>query len=77
MAEGNGLVSDPIPSEPRPNAALLSDAFSLETPVDDLVPVHGGLVHRMWKLRTTKGSFAFKQLNHERMDAKVLDRYRG
>lgn len=38
---------------------------------------HGGLVHRMWKLRTTKGSFAIKQLNHERMDAKVQDRYRG
>jgi len=70
-------VSDPILSEPRPNAALLADAFSVGIPVDDLLPVHGGLVHRMWKLRTAKGSFAIKQLSHERMDAKVRDRYRG
>lgn len=51
-------MSDPILSEPRPNAALLANAFSLGIPVDDLLPVHGGLVHRMWKLRTTKGTFA-------------------
>ncbi len=70
-------MSDPILSEPRPNAALLADAFSVGIPVDDLLPVHGGLVHRMWKLRTAKGSFAIKQLSHERMDAKVRDRYRG
>lgn len=36
--------------------------FNLGTPIDTPSPVHGGLLHSMWRLNTTLGSYAVKQL---------------
>ncbi len=43
--------------------ARLCTNFALGLPVQEPQAVHGGLLHRMWHLRTTRGSFAVKQLN--------------
>lgn len=40
-------------------------AFNLGTPIGKLTPVAGGLLHRMWRLDTTTGSYAVKQLTKD------------
>jgi Ser/Thr protein kinase RdoA (MazF antagonist) len=43
--------------------ARLCAVCSLGEPMGELQSVAGGLLHRMWRLDTTRGSFAIKQLN--------------
>lgn len=43
------------------------DHYEIGRPVGELKPVSGGLLHRMWELRTTTGHFALKLLNPEIM----------
>jgi len=42
---------------------LLCSAYGLGDPRKELQAVSGGLLHRMWRLDTTQGTFAIKQLN--------------
>lgn len=44
-------------------AAAVAEAFELGSPVSALQPVTGGRSHLMWKLRTSRGGWAVKQLN--------------
>ncbi len=37
--------------------------FNLGDPLQPLVRVYGGLLHKMWRLDTNKGSYAIKQLS--------------
>lgn len=39
--------------------------FNLGTPIADISPVTGGLLHFMWKLSTTNGTYAIKQLSKD------------
>ncbi len=43
--------------------ARLCTLFSLGEPLQEPQAVHGGLLHRMWRLQTSRGTFAVKQLN--------------
>jgi Ser/Thr protein kinase RdoA (MazF antagonist) len=43
--------------------ARLCAACDLGGPTGDLLGVPGGLLHRLWRLDTTQGAFAVKQLN--------------
>src|SRR5579862_922870 len=43
--------------------AQLCAACNLGRPATDPQPVSGGLLHRMWQLTTTQGTYAIKQLN--------------
>ena len=47
----------------RSQAARLCTLCSLGEPLTDPQAVIGGMLHRMWRLATTQGSFAVKQLN--------------
>ena len=47
----------------------ICDAFDLGIALDDPIPVSGGLIHRMWKMNTNRGSFAIKEL-----DAAIMQR---
>ena len=40
-------------------------AFDLGAPISDPTRVHGGLLHRMWKVETSAGCFAVKQLSSD------------
>jgi thiamine kinase-like enzyme len=51
--------------------AEICSAFHLGNPVNDIVPVRGGLIHRMWRLDTNSGSYAIKEL-----DAAIMKRPR-
>jgi len=39
--------------------------FNLGEPVDNPLPITGGLLHLMWKLETNKGTYAIKQLSKD------------
>jgi len=43
--------------------ARLCTLFRLGEPLDEPQAVHGGMLHRLWRLHTTQGIFAVKQLN--------------
>lgn len=43
--------------------AAICSSFHLGNPVNDIIPVRGGLIHRMWRLDTNNGSYAIKELN--------------
>lgn len=62
-----------------PDAEFLSRAFDLGRPIGELARVEGGRLNRMWKLRTTDGCFAIKQLNATVVarHPRVLDRFRA
>jgi len=47
-------------------AAAVAQAFDLGPAVSGLRPVTGGRSHLMWKLRTTRGAWAVKQMNRSR-----------
>lgn len=50
--------------------------YEIGEPLGELKPVTGGLLHRMWELRTTTGHFALKLLNPEIMSrAGVMANY--
>lgn len=42
---------------------LLCSVYGLGNPLKELQAVAGGLLHRLWRLDTTQGTFAVKQLN--------------
>ena len=42
---------------------LLCNTCGLGDPLQEPQAVSGGLLHRLWRLDTTRGSFALKQLN--------------
>jgi thiamine kinase-like enzyme len=44
-------------------AKLLCEVYGLGSPLLDPQAVSGGLLHRLWRLDTTQGTFAVKQLN--------------
>lgn len=48
------------------DAAGVADAFALGTPQREPVAISGGLLNRMWRLDTDRGSFAVKELNLDR-----------
>lgn len=48
-----------------PLAQAICDAFQLGTPRGPLEPVPGGLSHLVWRLASTRGVFAVKQLNRD------------
>lgn len=50
----------------RSVAAAVAQAFDLGPVVGGFLPVTGGRSHLMWKLRTTRGVWAVKQLNRSR-----------
>jgi Ser/Thr protein kinase RdoA (MazF antagonist) len=57
--------------------AYLCERFQLGATLREAQPVTGGLIHRMWRIETTEGSFAVKQLNPEIISQPGLyDRYR-
>lgn len=43
--------------------STICDAFGLGIAINDAIPVSGGLIHRMWKINTSRGSFAIKELD--------------
>ncbi|GAC1399394.1 MAG: aminoglycoside phosphotransferase family protein [Ktedonobacteraceae bacterium] len=43
--------------------ARLCTLFMLGEPISDVQAVQGGMLHRVWRLATTRGIFAVKQLN--------------
>jgi len=47
----------------------ICDTFNLGASSGDAIPVRGGLIHRMWKITTSRGSFAIKEL-----DATIMKR---
>ncbi len=47
----------------------IGEAFDLGIVLNDSIPVIGGLIHRMWKINTNRGSFAIKEL-----DAAIMQR---
>ena len=51
--------------------------FDLGTPVQDPIIVLGGLLHIMWRLECSKGSYAIKQLskNIDLKNAQVIENY--
>lgn len=49
------------PAFDAPVAAAVATAFDLGRSLSALAPVAGALSHRMWRLRTTGGSYAVKQ----------------
>lgn len=49
----------------------ICNAFHLGTVVNGAVPVSGGLIHRMWRIDTSHGSYAIKEL-----DAAIMKRPR-
>ena len=59
-------MSDPVSArDPWTFARAVSDAFALGDPVQPPAEVVGGLSHRMWRLTTSRGSFAVKELNRD------------
>jgi thiamine kinase-like enzyme len=57
--------------------AHLCERFQLGTAPGEAQPVTGGLIHRMWRVETSLGVFAVKQLNPEIISQPGLhDRYR-
>ena len=58
-------MSLPLKDNPR-HVAWLCEQLGLGRAGGALAPVSGGLHHRMWRLDTSKGSFAVKQLGLER-----------
>jgi len=50
-------------------------AFGLGRPLGPPVPVAGGLSHRLWRLATTRGEFAVKELNRDFDDPNYLRWY--
>lgn len=46
-----------------PDALAVCDAFGLGTPIGTMTAVAGGLSHRMWRLASSRGDFAVKELN--------------
>ncbi|HEV8191600.1 MAG TPA: hypothetical protein VGP82_08960, partial [Ktedonobacterales bacterium] len=47
----------------QPQARELCSMLGLGTPTGDAQPVPGGLLHRMWRLTTTSGAYAVKELD--------------
>jgi aminoglycoside phosphotransferase (APT) family kinase protein len=47
---------------------IVCKVFSLGDPVSAPQAVTGGLLHHMWRLETTQGTFAVKELNREIID---------
>lgn len=47
----------------RAQVARLCALYDLGEPLTEMQMVTGGLLHRLWRLTTTQGSFAVKQLN--------------
>jgi aminoglycoside phosphotransferase (APT) family kinase protein len=45
--------------------AKVCQAFNLGAPMAEPSKVHGGLLHRMWKIKTSAGLFAVKQLSSD------------
>jgi thiamine kinase-like enzyme len=41
----------------------ICEAFDLGTMFNEPIPVSGGLIHRMWRINTNRGSFAIKELD--------------
>ena len=58
-----------------PSALAICSAFDLGTPVREPVAVVGGLSHRMWRLETTRGRFAVKQINRDFDNPGYVDWY--
>ncbi|GAC1632429.1 MAG: aminoglycoside phosphotransferase family protein [Ktedonobacteraceae bacterium] len=57
--------------------ARLCTVFRLGEPISKLQAVQGGMLHRLWRLHTTHGVFALKQLNPVIMrKAGIRDEYR-
>lgn len=48
------------------------DAFDLGFPVEGARPVPGGLTNRLWRVETTRGVFAVKQMNRDSARADYL-----
>ena len=46
----------------------ICEDYSLGTPLLPLEKVHGGLIHRMWRLTTSLGTFALKELSRHAAD---------
>lgn len=54
----------------------ICNQFNLGTPVANVSPVTGGLLHLMWKLSTTNGTYAIKQLSKDiKLTPKVKKAY--
>ena len=45
----------------------ICEVFHLGTTHNEAIPIGGGLIHHMWKINTTSGSFAIKELDAEIM----------
>ncbi|SRR5579871_462873 len=57
--------------------AHLCERFQLGTALGEAQPVTGGLIHHMWRVETTQGRFAIKQLHPQIIGQPGLrDRYR-
>lgn len=46
----------------KPLSPQISNALGLGKTITLPTPAHGGLLHRMWKVTTEKGSYAVKEL---------------
>lgn len=74
----DAAASRPPDPDRAPTAEGISAAFDLGRALAPLTPVEGGFSHRVWKLRTDRGTFAVKQLNPTVIArAGALDRYRA
>lgn len=51
----------------RNQILAICEVFQLGTVLNDAIPVSGGLIHRMWRVDTSHGSFAVKELDAEIM----------
>lgn len=60
---------------PPPSVDAVCAAFRLGAPAKPLVAVRGGDSHRVWRLVTTRGSFAVKELNRDFDDPDYVCRY--
>jgi thiamine kinase-like enzyme len=58
-----------------PPAEAVSELFDLGIPKGPVEPVPAGLSHRMWRLETTHGVFAVKQLNRDWANPDYVDWY--
>ena len=51
----------------RNQTLAICEVFQLGKVLNEAIPVSGGLIHRMWKVDTSHGSFAIKELDAEIM----------
>jgi aminoglycoside phosphotransferase (APT) family kinase protein len=57
-------ASSGAPASP-PDARAVCDAFGLPAPLAAMTRVPGGLTHRLWRLETSEGAFAVKEISRD------------